>query len=182
MKYQDKYYLHRKLKPFVDIDSSALTIYLPQDMQLTNISKQHIQLLCNLYGYQVQTTIPCDKFEKVIFKRSLCIRSLKMSFEALKFAGITPGTKVVKIGAGGETKKNKFDKFENPYTYVGVIRMDEKKYFAFEIPENEKPQDDMKYYMLYSRADDGIGITKVIFKKNTQDYIRIYKPIFQITK
>jgi len=178
-KYEDPYYLVRKLKPYVNVKPSIKTIYIPQGKQLIDKSQKYIDLLVNNFNYQIQTEIDVPNFTIILLARSIGIAGVKIHFLQHKFFELVPGTNVSKIGNGKATAVNYIDKFSMPYEYSGAIYIENIKHYAFKIPDALKPDKSRDFYMLYTK--DKYKVYRKIFRKNnTEEYTRIFLPKFKI--
>ena len=180
-KYEDPYYLVRKLKPFFSVNSNVKTIYIPEGKAISEKAQKYIELLTVNYNFQIQTTIEVPNYHTIFISRSIGIAGIKIHFLQHKFFGLVPGTMVLKIGAGKLTGDNFIESFSKPYEYCGAIFIEQTKYYAFKIPEELKPELKRDFYMLYSK--DKYFVYRKIFKNTKQmtfDYWRKMKPQFKI--
>lgn len=178
-KYDDAYYLVRKLKPFFNVKPNIKTIYIPEGKLIVDKPKKYIDLLINNFDYQIQTEIDVPNYTLLFLARSIGIAGVKIHFMQHKFFDLVPGTSISKIGTGKATGNNHVDKFSLPYEYSGAILIENVKYYAFKIPDKLKPDPNRDFYMLYTK--DKYNVFRKIFNKNnTEEYTRTFLPKFKI--
>lgn len=178
-KYNDSYYLVRRLKPFLQVSANDKTIYVPEGKELEPKAQKYVDILLTNFGFVIQSTIEVCNYELIYLSSSLGLSGHKIHFLQHKLFGLVPGQKVSKIGKGNETGSNHLDKFSKPYEYAGALLINSIKYYAFELPEAVQPVQNKKFYMLYQK--DKYFLYRTIFNKdNSVRYVRTFKPIFKI--
>lgn len=178
-KYTDHYYLVRKLKPFLKVNANSKTIYVGEGKVIAEKAQKYVDLLVQNFGFIIQSEIEVLEYEFILISRSIGVRGKKIHFLQHKFFELSPGIKVSKIGIGVATGSNHIDKFSEPYEYSGALIYNDKKYFAFKLPESLKPLPDYEFYMLYTKDKYNV-YRKILNKDGSLDYYRVLKPKFKI--
>lgn len=174
MKYNDRYYLQRKLKPYVRIESHKKIIYMPYGLELQKLQQSYVDELVNAYGFTITFEIPVQSYSFCSVFGSLGIMATKIDFIDKKFFELRPGNKVTQIGVGKVTANNHVDKFSKPYRYAGAIVHKNTTYYAFEVPRELVPDVTQNVYMLYQK--DSVLVFRTVLKS----YIKkCYLPIFK---
>jgi len=172
--YPDRYYLQRKLKPYVRIQSQKKIIYMPDGLKLQELQQSQVDCLVNEYGFTIMMEIPVDSYCYCSVFGSLGIMATQIDFIHKNFFQLRPGNKVMQIGSGKVTEKNQVDKFSMPYRYAGAIQYENTTYYAFEVPKELLPEKQQTYYLLYQKRS--VLVIRTILKtKKEKHFLPIFK-------
>lgn len=172
--YPDRYYIQRKLKPYVRIQSQKKIIYMPDGLKLQELQQSQIDCLVNDYGFTIMIEIPVETYSYCSVFGSLGIMATQIDFIDKKFFELRPGNKVIQIGTGKVTAKNHIDKFSQPYRYAGAIKYENTTYYAFEVPKELLPDKPQTFYMLYQK--ESVLVFRTVLKTQKR---KCFFPIFK---
>ncbi|MHA3788296.1 hypothetical protein ACX0HA_08820 [Flavobacterium hauense] len=179
--YNRRYHLQRALKPILHIDSHKKRIDIPEGMELGKTDQKRVDALVENYGYVIQKVLSISPFEKVMIYNSMGIQGINIRFREDKMIGYKPGTKILKIGKGPETRNNAIDIFKLPAVYAGTIMIDNRKYYALQLNQSLFKRKDQDYYLLYEITKQQI-IREVYKEDGSYELTRFYYPEFKLLK